>query len=497
MIDKEIYLFMDNCAYYNNILLSVLYMITMMRITSPKFNDKISKYDGNISELTGLPVTICHTVAFFYSLYKIDILSVILFSYWGPGFLLTAYQYLRIKKYKLKFNWSPLGLISSYLCKMQYLIYLMIYFYYECYNMIYFFSLWIMHDQIHLIWFHKNTDRARRVTEDYWIVRLMYPGFLIFSILFNWNLYYLILGLCINITWIYSLKKSIIEGFFFRLPDNLEYLRNIVYLSPIYFKNRYSFEIIDNNNLDKYNNELKLFEKETKQKYPLGNEFFTIDHGVDYFAFFKRLGEVNYFIIRSENKIIGTGCAILKDDKYFYLCDLKIRKEYQGNNLSFKLFFSMYFKFKHISNSGYLITMNKKNNPVINIFMKFSFLFNIKKDQILIYKLNTKEFDSVKNILKDHFGTISFLKLNGIKNIIIESEHKSQIMNLYHLQHHNSGKYSLENIESDGVIMFSCWEKSSLVKLLNEKNITTDTTATILSSNMEDYNWDMLSTSEI
>lgn len=41
--------------------------------------------------------------------------------------------------------------------------------------------------------------------------------------------------------------------------------------------------------------------------YPLGNDFFQIDHGVDYFAFFDRLGQVNYYVVLDGNRGCRSG----------------------------------------------------------------------------------------------------------------------------------------------------------------------------------------------
>ena len=87
----------------------------------------------------------------------------------------------------------------------------------------------------------------------------------------------------------------------------------------------------------KYSSALQEFEKEFD--YPLADKRFTIMHGdnnINYFEFFKRLGDVSYFIVEKNNVIIGAGVAILKNIKdngnnikYWYLGDFKITKAYR------------------------------------------------------------------------------------------------------------------------------------------------------------------------
>ncbi len=52
---------------------------------------------------------------------------------------------------------------------------------------------------------------------------------------------------------------------------------------------------------------------EKKADYPLGpNERFKIDHGLDYFAFFKRLGLMHYFVAQDEERVVGVAAGVLR-----------------------------------------------------------------------------------------------------------------------------------------------------------------------------------------
>lgn len=526
MFDREIFELINTSAYYNIIWINFLYIITICRIILPGFNERIETYDGNLSELTGLPLVLMHTVAFLYGIYKYDVLSTVLFSYWGPCFLVVAYIYTQIKKNNMRFNWKPFGLPSSYLCKVMYLVFVAIYMYYELYEAIYFFSVWIMHDQIHLIWFHNNADRTRRTFEDGWIFRLCYPALLFISLFVNTraDTYLLILGVAVLIGWLLSLVKIINENEFYRKPENLEYLRNIVYLDDSYkdvisgktrhhplidqiikfLISEYKFEYVNESVLNWYNNSLKQFEKKMEQRYALGDKTFTINHGDNYFDFFKRIGKTHYYLIRHHNEIIGTGCAILKTKKahkFWYLCDLKIDPQHRKRNLTRKLFMKMFGQFISESSSGYLVTMNTNpmTNPVFSIFRKMTTLcgFNLRYATLLIYQIDIDNYNKIYKLLCDFYQSrLSFVKLNGIKDIVVEN----QPLNLYHLHHNSDNTDNETTVISDtttAIIMFSCLENSSLSDKLQEIGITTNTKATIIYNNMDFYNWNHIVTSEI
>lgn len=48
----------------------------------------------------------------------------------------------------------------------------------------------------------------------------------------------------------------------------------------------------DINLLNKYHNKLIKFQNKSLTKYPLGNDYFTIDRGKNYYSFYDRLGKL-------------------------------------------------------------------------------------------------------------------------------------------------------------------------------------------------------------
>lgn len=289
---------------------------------------------------------------------------------------------------------------------------------------------------------------------------------------------------------------------------------------------QYNFVNLENNELDLYNPNLKLFELAMSQKYSMGNDSFTIDHGKDYCAFFKRLGDINYFIIQhiDQKNIIGSACAILqkyqlscslpaikKELTFWYLCDLKIDKQHRGQNLTTKLFTQMFFKFVRKSHRGYLITMDPGSQQIIHIFnnMKKLFSSSISLTKLLIYTVSLSTMKEIERFFTCAFGDISYLSLQGTKDLILTSTNKP--INLYHLQHktkinstsgtppvsESENNKKINELPEDATIMFCFPKNSSLEIILNSYNIKTDITATIMSLAMNFFDWHDILTSNI
>lgn len=240
ILDPSIYHFMNNMAPYLNIWVALFFIITIYKITVTQINpQKKFSYGALFSELPGLPLTLLHTVCFVKGFILHDYVSVLLFAWWGPGFIITAIWALYIKMKKIAFDWTTIGYITSIACKVEYLIFMIIYYLFDCYSIMMAFSVWIIHDQINLAWFNNNADRTRRVLEDYWIVRLAYVGFLFipfFSSDMPNRYFSLILGLSLFILWVLAIIKVIRSGNFYFRPGHQEFLRNIIYLTKRYRK---------------------------------------------------------------------------------------------------------------------------------------------------------------------------------------------------------------------------------------------------------------------
>lgn len=272
----------------------------------------------------------------------------------------------------------------------------------------------------------------------------------------------------------------------------------------------YKFINLDENKLELYNPNLKLFEFKMAQNYKPNSDNFIINYGNDYFAFFKRLGDVNYIIIQHDNEkiIIGTACAILRKYSgkknnqipFWYLCDLKIEKKHRGQNLTKKLFRYMYRDFIKKSQRGYLISMNDVSQQIIHIFDDISKIF-VKKYiliKLLIYSVSVKIMKKIERFFKCAFENISYLSLNGTKDIFSST---MEPIDLYHLQHgfftatENTKK--IDDLSENAIIMFCFPENSPLKSILDSMDVRTEINATIISWSMDFFDWHNILTSDI
>jgi len=181
-------------------------------------------------ELPGLPLVLMHSVCFGYSVMLGDWISAVVFGWWGPGFLLIAGMVLA----KREVPWRALALPMSWACKLNYLILVGLFAYWHCWEPIFAYSLWIMHDQVRLAWLQGNADRTRRTTEDWWLPRLGYPVFLIIPWLVeSFFLRWWCAGLAtiIFLLWAWGIVRLIHKGQLFNKPRSFtDNLRDIVYL---------------------------------------------------------------------------------------------------------------------------------------------------------------------------------------------------------------------------------------------------------------------------
>ena len=142
----------------------------------------------------------------------------------------------------------------------------------------------------------------------------------------------------------------------------VEYLTNIWYVGD-WLPNRYNT----------YNNYVKTFESKLSESYPMGENSFRINHGKNYFTFFRQLGEPFYYVIFDKQSyglsasetdssiIIGTVAYIYRiigSHHIMYLCDLKFDKSKRGHGIMYQMLCRTIPTCIFRTNKFYAITMN-------------------------------------------------------------------------------------------------------------------------------------------
>jgi len=270
---------------------------------------------------------------------------------------------------------------------------------------------------------------------------------------------------------------------------------------------------------------------EKMASYPLGKDKFKIDHGPDYFAFFKRLGEVDYCVVHERaapEKLIAVGAGVLRvvplpqkgtttvqPSKVWYFADLKVRPSHRGRWLPSRMLGKSFYYGIQKSSIGYGITMNPppwnaetNTNPMLKVISHFK-LANIGVGNILYFwSLSKNEILKVQALLEKHRGPICFLSLQKIKDIVLESTEKP--MPLWHVQWKPLGIFTVEKGEEkrngvvsvapldDGIHMFCVTKDDPLTHELIEKyKFEPSGSATILHKGMKQCDWKFVLTSDI
>ncbi|MEN9358509.1 MAG: hypothetical protein RL095_44 [Verrucomicrobiota bacterium] len=182
-------------------------------------------------EGSGLPLILMHSVCFVEALLHREGLGLLLFAWWGPGFLIVAWAYLRARKRGTYLRWGPWRPAISWACKINYLVFVALYLWQGHWTIIFVLSLWIMNDQVALAWRADDADRTRRTLDDAWIFRLLYPAGLFipcFVPIPGADVMVLLSGLLLA-AWLLGLLRIWRLGLFRRLPGDQMLLRNMTY----------------------------------------------------------------------------------------------------------------------------------------------------------------------------------------------------------------------------------------------------------------------------
>ncbi|CAN1211965.1 GNAT family N-acetyltransferase [Tumidithrix helvetica PCC 7403] len=244
--------------------------------------------------------------------------------------------------------------------------------------------------------------------------------------------------------------------------------------------------------------------------YPLGNDSFQIDHGDRYFAFFDRLGEVNYFAALDGERVAAVGAGILRQVPYrqgesshlaWYLCDLKVHPDYQRQHLSMRLLHHALQSCLGKCDRGYTISMNVgdgKPNRLARIYEKFN-LVRFRCSSILgIYSVDDVTMRSLEPTLIRYRGQISYLSLQGIKDLKLQSNGK--MLPLLHVQWGESIRSDISTISTPlagYTHMFCVPNGDDLAIALQSKGIFPDATASLVSHGMDKSDWRFILTSDI
>lgn len=243
---------------------------------------------------------------------------------------------------------------------------------------------------------------------------------------------------------------------------------------------------------------------EKMANYPLGNDSFYIDHGKDYFAFFDRLGETHYFACTINNEIVAVAAGIVRQlsKKGFYLCDLKVHPKYRRKKIPLKILSHAALRYYLKCPRGYAIAMDKENqkeNRTAKLLEHFRWLKISPIEKLHLYSFNYEEMLMHRKLIEEHKGKISFLSLQGVKDLILDSTKLP--MKLLHIQYGDKRENTDEQLtiepQRDYVHMIALVSNDSLKKEFDKLKIHSTSTATIIEHNLKNTDWSFIRTSDI
>jgi hypothetical protein len=188
-----------------------------------------SKDSMLFTEAIGLPLTFLQPVAFAIAAYKLDWLGMFVTFWWGPGFLFVVFLVIRSKVVGRKINWGNSGKLISWLCKINYIVYLALAVAWNMPKLIFALSAWIASDQIEKTFASLDADRTRRTFHDSWIIRVLYPVLLFTPFFYDLEWYFKAHGTVLFILWASGLIFVYRKGQFFEMPEDPTLLRNMTY----------------------------------------------------------------------------------------------------------------------------------------------------------------------------------------------------------------------------------------------------------------------------
>lgn len=236
-MSPEIYEFLERAS-----VVLILWSFSFTLIHSIRIVRRIGKGVGRVrdnavlTELAGLPLTVLQSVAFVMAAIHADWLSMLLFLWWGPGFVVVLALVIVAHLRERRIDWHPFRYLISYLCKLYYLAYMVVFLLHHMPGMIFAFSVWIINDQYEKAFMSLDADRTRRTFHDRWLFRVLYPAGLLIPLFFTetplrwFSIGY---GLALLGLWLAGLVYVSRQGALFRLPEDPSLLRNMVYFPKL------------------------------------------------------------------------------------------------------------------------------------------------------------------------------------------------------------------------------------------------------------------------
>jgi len=196
----------------------------------------------------------------------------------------------------------------------------------------------------------------------------------------------------------------------------------------------------------------RLAELERGVRYPLGDDHFEIDHGNDYFAFFRRLrggmgrppreDDLRYYVAEESGELFGILAAVRRTyptvegaRDAWYLCDLK-RSNRRGIAGVARPLLEAFKADSFLTERrafGISMVRGDGSSPLTRFARNELVGPESVKTRLRIYRLDASGMRRVEPVLNRRFGAISYLSLFGVKDLVLKSS--GQPLCLRHVQY--------------------------------------------------------------
>jgi hypothetical protein len=251
----------------------------------------------------------------------------------------------------------------------------------------------------------------------------------------------------------------------------------------------------------------ELAEFERLFAYPLGDGMFRIDHGADYLAFFRGLGEPSTWIAEVEGRIAGLLVAVrrLMPEPTWYLCDLKAAPRALGAG---RLLLAAFEREWGRGQPAYGVSMDPAvgQNRLARATRRCTRVGVENGPQISFWMLDLDGFHRVEQDLIGALGPVGFYDPEGVKDIVLLDARRGardgdawsgRRLPLLHVQHGPLNRPNVDAPRADHVLMLCLPSAHPMAAHLRTDGFHPDATATVLHHGMGGYDWASLLTSDI
>lgn len=251
--------------------------------------------------------------------------------------------------------------------------------------------------------------------------------------------------------------------------------------------------------------------------YPLGDDRFEIDHGADYPAFLRRLGDLRYFAALDGERVAAIAAGAIRTlpgprgpTRAWYVGDLKVHPDYRGRRLPWEILKYAFPRHYWRCPRGYAVTMDPPDrpNPVTRLLSRFWLIPNAAVASLRFWSLDADAARDATPLVERHRGPLAWLSLAGVKDLVLRSTGRP--MPLLHAQFgpcaatadatraastHAGG---VRRAPSPGAVHMLCAPVGdALADALVAAGHAPTATATVLAHRMARWDWSFLLTSDI